>query len=57
MKRVFKVKEGGLNASYAQVEIWTPAGTFLGFVSFNHVNANSLAKEYADWKNGQEENR
>ena len=54
MKQKFTVKEGGLNTFYAQVEIWTPAGTFLGFVSFNHVDANSLAKEYADWKNRKE---
>jgi hypothetical protein len=52
MKRVFKVKEGGLNTFYAQVEIWTSSETFLGYVAFNHVDANGLAKEYADWKNG-----
>ena len=53
MKRIFTVKEGNPGSVYAQVEIWTPSDTFLGYVSFNHVDANNLANEYADWKNKQ----
>ena len=53
MKKLrFVSKVGHPKSCYAQVEI-TKAGRFVGFVGFNHADANKLAEEYAAWKNGR----